>query len=72
MWLINLTYALTAWCLFGLLTIGAWRVIDRYILPGLDFTAEVKNGNLAAGYVTAAVIIGWFVGGALLLGRVLG
>ena len=72
MWLLNLTYALTAWILFGIATIGAWRVIDRFILPGLDFTAQIEKGNLAAGYVTAAVILGWFIGGALLLGQVLG
>ncbi|MBU0514218.1 MAG: DUF350 domain-containing protein [Proteobacteria bacterium] len=72
MWLINLLYALTGWFLFGLVTIGAWRLADRFILPGLNFTTEIKNGNLAAGVVTAAVVVGWFIGGALLLGQVLG
>lgn len=72
MWLINLLYALTGWFLFGLVTIGAWRLADRFVLPGLNFTTEIKNGNLAAGVVTAAVVAGWFIGGALLLGQALG
>ena len=71
-WLLNLAYGLTAWLLFGVVTVAAWYFIDKYIFPKLDFSAEIDGNNISAATVVAALIGGWFIGGALVLGQVLG
>lgn len=44
------------WSMFGLLLIyGGTRLFDR--LDPIDYRAEIRRGNLAAGLVQAAVIL---------------
>ena len=51
--LMNLVYAL-----FALLAgIFAFRFIDKFIFREVDFSQEIKKGNVAAAIISSAIII---------------
>ncbi len=49
----NLLYAVLA------IFVGAfaYKIIDRFIFPEIDFIKEVQKGNIAAGIVVAAAVL---------------
>lgn len=49
----NLVYAVVA-LLAG---IFSFRFIDRFIFTEIDFMKEIKNGNVAAAIISAAIIM---------------
>lgn len=50
---LNLGYALVA---MGV-GIAAYKIIDKYVFPQIDFVEEIKKGNIAAAIVSATAIL---------------
>ena len=49
------------WFIALILSFVSFKVLDKWMLPGVHFTDELKDGNMAVAIVIAAFMIGMFL-----------